>query len=219
MRSIDFTVGFLAAADSAGRDQPQLLHTIKNGVAAALGDLGVVVRIGGPRALHDTGEGGGLAQVEIRGVHIEVVDRGRLDAIGQVAVVGEVHIALEDLTLGHRLLDVHGQAHLAQLAGVVDADRLGGGGLVALLQRLLLEGQLDVLLRDRGATLGGIAGGIVEEGPEGAADVDGAVVEEPVVLDGHLRLLHDRGDLGQLDDDAVLVIRRGDDLVVCVVDA
>jgi hypothetical protein len=65
---------------------------------------------------------------------------------------------------------------------------------------------LDELLRDRRPALDGApVRDVGPESPGDAANVDAAVLVEPLVLDGDDRLLHDRVDLVARDEAASLV--------------
>ena len=140
---------------------------------------------------------------------------GRLDAVGAVAEVGDVEVALEDPVLGVVLLEGDGVAQLAELAGV---GVVGGGRRLFLGLRLVEQGLLDHLLRDRGSALDRAARLVGHERADGAADVEGAVLVEAVVLDRDDRLDHLARDLLEPDVDAVLVVERGDEGAVGVVD-
>jgi len=66
----------------------------------------VVHRVGRARVLRKSGEQRRLREVQVLSAFGEVVPGGRLDAIGLVAVVDEVEVALEDLVLAHGLLEL-----------------------------------------------------------------------------------------------------------------
>jgi hypothetical protein len=139
----------------------------------------------------------GLLEVHRLGAVAEVVLRRGLDPVGPVAVIDEVEVALKDLVLGEGLLQLDGVFQLLDLAGVVLGGRRLGPGLVAGPQGVLLQGDLDVLLGERGATAGDLTRGPVgDERPKNALQVSPAVLVEPVVLDGDLGGPHDRSDLG-----------------------
>ena len=146
------------------------------------------------------GEQRGLGQRQVPGVGVEVALGRGLDAEGAAAEVGDVEVALEDLLLGVLLLDGHRVAQLAQLAGVRlgrrGLHRLGALLLVLDVRRRLEQHLLDVLLGQRRAALHVLAGLVVDEGPQGAPEVDAAVLVEPRVLDRDDRFAHHRGDLG-----------------------
>ena len=68
--------------------------------------------------LHQAGQQGGLGQVKVFGVRIEVGKRRRLHAVGLVAVVDLVEVHRKDLVLGVGRFHTLGEDDLAQLAGV-----------------------------------------------------------------------------------------------------
>jgi hypothetical protein len=181
--------------------------------------LGLQHRVERRGLLDDAGEQGGLAEVELGGGDAEVVLGRSLDAVGLVAVVHEVEVALENLLLGEVLLDVQGVLEFLELAGVGLLDRSGGGILVPVAQRAVLQRDLDVLLREGRRSLGVAALEVGDHGPAEAAHVEAVVLVEARVLDGQLRVLHVLRDLRQRHDDAVLVVRVGDHLAVGVEDA
>jgi hypothetical protein len=81
------------------------------------------------------------------------------------------------------------------------------------------QGQLHHLLGDRRAALDrGLARLVGDQRPQGALEVEGAVLVEAGVLDGDDRLDHGPGDLRQRDVDAVLVVDRRDHVAVGVDD-
>ncbi len=151
-------------------------------------------RVGAVRVADHAGQHGGLLQVELAGVDAEEVHRGGLDAVGAVAVVGDVQVELEDLVLGVLLLQRDRVAQLLDLAGdgvflrLLHALRVATGGGRADLRHL------HVLLGEGRGALGVAADG-ADQGAHGALQIHRAVLEEAVVLDRDLRLLHDRGDL------------------------
>ena len=196
-------------------DHAELGHPVEDDVAAVEGALGGVGGVVAGGVLDQAREQRGLHVVEVLGVLGEVVAGGRLDAVRAVAEVGDVEVALEDPVLGVVLLEGDRVAQLAQLAGV---GVVGGGGRLLLGLRLVEQGLLDHLLGDRRATLHRAAGLVGDEGAERAADVHGAVVVVAVVLDADDRLHHLARDLAQRDVDAVLVVERGDEVAVDVVD-
>ncbi len=197
----------LACAAPRSRDDVELGHPGQHRVAPLRGLVGVVRRVVAGRVLDQPGEQGGLPQVELGGGLGEVVPGGSLDAVGPVTEVGDVQVALEDPVLGVLLLEGDRVAQLVDLALVGVGGRGGplGGGL-----RLVDQGHLDHLLGDRGATLGGAAGGLVlDERAQRAPQVERAVLVEAVVLDRDDRLAHDRGHLRERHVHAVLVVERG----------
>ena len=128
------------------------------------------------RATDDRRQQGTLAHRELGDVLVEVrLGRG-LDAVGAAAVVDGVEVVGQDLGLGLLLVDLQRDDQLLALAGQ---------GLV-----LGQEVVLDVLLGDRGATLGRPA---LDRGDEGATDAGGAdalVLVEAAVLGGEQGVLH-----------------------------
>jgi hypothetical protein len=119
-----------------------------------------------------------------------------------VAEVDDVQVAIEDLLLGHLLLEAGGEHDLLGLA------------LERLLRPELLE--LHELLGDRRAALADAAGVDVGlERPQHAAEVVAVVHPEAGVLDRQDGVHHVGRDLGQRDGLAVLlVLERRDELAV-----
>ena len=142
--------------------------------------------------MHQAGEHGSLAKVELVGRHPEIVFRSCLDAVGAVAVIGDVEITLEDLVLGQVVLQGNGVAQFLQLAGDRLLLRRTHPLLVASRHRHLDSGLFDVLLGESGTPLGRCPTHVGDQGAHGAAQVDGTVGVETVVLDGDLRLSHHR---------------------------
>ena len=201
-------------------DHTGLEHALEHDVAAVQSCLGVVAGVEAPRLLDQAGQQRGLRQRQLGRGGREVVPRGGLDAVRAVAVVRDVQVALQDLVLGHLLLERDRVLHLLDLAPEVLVHRGLRGLLVAGGEGVLLEGELDELLGERGRALAGVTAlGVVDRGAEHALRVDAAVLAEAVVLDGDLRVLHDLGDLGQRDHDAVLVVERRDHVTVGIQDA
>ena len=188
-------------------DDVELGHPREHRVAALLGAVRVVGRVVAGRVLHHAGQQRCLTQGQVGRRLGEVVPGGGLDAVGAVTEVGDVEVALEDPVLGVLLLERDGVAQLVDLALV----GVGGGGLLlGLGLRLVDQGHLHHLLGDRRAALRRTGVGLVgDEGAQRAAEVEGAVLVEAVVLDGDDRLAHDRRDLGQRDVHAVLVVEGG----------
>ena len=177
-------------------DAAELVHAVEHDVAPGHGPLGEVHRVGRAGVLRQAGEQGRLRQAELAGGDAEVVLRRGLDAVGPVAVVDEVEVALEDLVLGQLLLQRDGVLQLLELAHVVLLDRCGRRLLVAGAERGVLQRDLHVLLRERRGSRGGrSAAEVGDRCAHHALQVDAAVVVEAVVLDRDLGLAHDRRDL------------------------
>ncbi len=197
-------------------DRAELGHPVQHDVAPLDRQVVAVGRVELRRVLHEPGQRGGLVEVELACVDAEEVLGRGLDAVGAVAEVGGVQVALEDPVLRVLLLQGDREPQLAHLACVAvvggGRDLLGGVGRVH-------QGQLHQLLGDRGAALRRAAGGLVgHEGPEGAADVEGTVLVEAGVLDRHDGLAHDLRDVLQPHVQPVLVVDRGDDPALAVED-
>jgi hypothetical protein len=132
----------------------------------------------------------------------EPLGRG-LDPVRPGAEVGDVQVVLQDLVLGHGVLELGRVAHLLQLAGERVLGRglaLGGADVLVVLQHVA-----DVLHGQRGGTLvNRTVADVGRRGPQHALGVDGAVLVEPAVLGGDHRLPHDLGDLLELHRLAVL---------------
>ena len=176
-----------------GRD-PTLVVELLQHVGAPLPRCrGMLHRVVQRGARRDTGEQCRLGQRQLRGALAAEVGPGRLeDAVGAVPEVDRVEVRGEDPVLRPPLRQLPGERRLAHLA----RDRL----VVAAVR------VLDVLLRDRRSALDDrLVADVLPRGAEDAADVDPVVLEEPLVLDGDDRLLHDRGDLVGLHEHAALV--------------
>ena len=188
-------------------------HAVEHQVAALNGLIRVPDRVQLNGVLHQPRQHGRLGEREVLGRRAEIVLRRSLDAVRAVSVVGDVEVTLEDLPLLEALLQRHGVASLDDLAfdghlgGLLDAFvvALGGGRFH--------PDELHVLLRQRRSALS-VAGQRREEGAAEALEVDGAVLEEAVILDGHLRVLHVGRDGVERHVDAVLVEERGQHFAV-----
>ena len=132
---------------------------------------------------------------------------GGLDAISAFAEVDRVEVLRDDLVLGPVALELVGKRRFAEL--------LKDGAVVLGCERVLHE-----LLGDgRGALLGRAGQDVLVDGAGDALVVDAAVLVEAAILDRHDRLLHHRGDLVRLDEDAALVVReRGQANAVAIFD-
>ena len=138
----------------------------------------------------------------------EVRLRGRLDAVGAVAVVDLVHVRLEDLTPSPRLVELEREARLLELA---------------LERPLRADGPVEVpdeLLRDRRAALDDVARPVVlQRGAHDSLVVDAAVLVEAPVLDCDRCLPQPRRRLLERDGLPVVVRRdRAQKRAVCRVD-
>src|SRR5690349_969202 len=99
------------------------------------------------------------------------------DAVGTVAEVRNIEIALEDFILGQFVLERHCIPGLAQLAGKrrCSGECSPGFGLSALDQNVL-----DVLLGQRRSTLtAAISTRVVQQCADGANQVDTVMLIEP----------------------------------------
>jgi hypothetical protein len=218
LRRVQRQRGGLGRVGVGLRDQPHLRHPREDDVASLQRRVRVARRVVRRGLLHDPREQRGLWQCQVTGMRVEVPLGGRLHAVRAGSEERDVEVALEDLLLAVLLLQRDGVAELAQLAGVGLRDRrllrrrpllrvldVGGG----LEQHLL-----DVLLGQGRATLHVLAGLVVHQRPDGAAQVDAAVIVEAGVLDRDDGLAHDRGDVGDRHRDAVLVVERRDQRAV-----
>ena len=156
-------------------------HRQQDVVPARSGDLGAVERVVGARELRQPGEQRRLGKVQLGGVLRVVRLRGRLDPVGEVAVVHLVHVRGEDAVLRPGVVQLDREARLLQLP----LDR----ALAADVE------VADELLRDRRAALDDLAGvHVLPERPRDALDVDAAVLVEAPVLDRDGRLRHPGAD-------------------------
>ena len=145
-------------------------------------DLGVVDR----GTADDRGEDGRLLDGEVLG-GLAVVGLGRgLDAVGAASVVDGVEVVLEDLLLALLLVDLDREQDLLVLAG----ERAVRGQEVVL----------DVLLGDRGATLGGPATlDRDDDRPQHALGGHTVLLVEAAVLGRQHRLADVLGQVGDVD--------------------
>ena len=122
--------------------------------------------------------------------------RGSLDPVGTGAEVDGVEVGLEDLVLGHLLLEAQGEHGLTGLA----------------LEAPLVREQrvLDQLLGDRRAALLDPAGrDVLDQSTGQGTGVDALVLVELGVLHGQDGLHHGLGDLVEGDGLTVLVTVQG----------
>ena len=160
-----------------------VVHLVKDDLLAPLVGLGVEVGVVHGGVVRDADDGAHLGQRQILHLFVEVVPGRVPDALGiAVAEVDHVEIPLHDLPLLVLLLHLEGGEDLGELP----AD----GGLV-------FSGHVfPELLGDGGAAEGVLhPGEHVDEGAGGADPVHAVVPVEPLVLDGHQRVLHVQGDL------------------------
>jgi len=189
-------------------------HERENGVTPDECVLRVPHGVPAPGGLGDPREHGGLLDVEVGGGLAEVVPRGHLDAVLRGPELRDVEVALEDLVLGHLLLECDGEFRLAQLAPEAHFRGRGDGRLVPAAQARLDEHVLDELLREGRATLVRALDEVQDRGAEHAFGVDAPVVVEPFVLDGDHRGAHVRRHRVQRDHDAVLGVERRQEAAV-----
>ena len=151
------------------------------------------------------GEERGLRQVELGGPHPEVRLGTRLHPVGAVAEVHDVEVALEDLVLGHQLLEPAGEHGLPSLP----SDRL-------LVAELLLHD----LLGDGRAALDDLAFvDVAHQGADRRSGVEPVVAVEVGVLDGQHGVDGVLRDLREGHGLAVdVVLQRGEERPVGGVD-
>lgn len=131
-----------SAGASGRRVQPQLLglgivvlllrdvagrqHAVEHHVAARQAGVRVHlgIKIGG--RLRDAYERGGLRERQVERRHLEVVLRGRFDAVAAVPVVDDVQVLDQDVVFAEAFLQIDGQLGLADLALEGDVGRLFG---------------------------------------------------------------------------------------------
>ncbi len=149
-------------------------HPVEDVVAAV--ERARLVLIGGVsgRALEDAGDHGRFLEVEVGDVLAEKEVGGRLDAVGSVTQEEVIAVELEDLFLGVELLDLAREVELLKLAPQADL--------------AVEEERAGHLLGDRAPAFGTAAAEDLEDigpdGPQDAADVDTAVLEEARILRG-----------------------------------
>ncbi len=141
-------------------------HQRQDGTLPPLDRAGRAIRVPQPRVgvvigrrLGQSGQQRGFGQRQIGRALVEVGFGGRLDAVGQVAVIDLVEIDLEDFVFRIAPRDFGGQDRLFDLPG----QRPFGGE----------EGQLDQLLGDRAAAGGRVQVAIFDRVIERAGDADG----------------------------------------------
>ena len=156
-------------------DRAAVEHRLQDDVAARDRALEVDGRRVARRRLHQAGEQRGFRHRQLRRRLAEVTARRCLDAVQTVAEVDLVQIQLEDFVLGERALEPPREDQFLQLP----AD-----GLVRRQEALPRE-----LLRDRAAALRGAAVAKVgDRRSRHAADVEAAVIVEPLIFDGEDRV-------------------------------
>src|SRR6185437_16924258 len=101
-------------------------HVLQDDVAAGQRGGRVQQRVIVARAVDERGQQGGLRDGQLRGGGGEVALSRRLHAVGSVAEVHQVEVALEYLLLGERFLDRHGVFEFGDLPG----EGVGDGGLL-----------------------------------------------------------------------------------------
>ncbi len=177
-------------------------QAVEHQVAPLGGHVGIAEGVVADGVADQPGEEGGLALGQLAGAHPEVELGCCLHPVGAVAEVDRVEVALEDLVLGHLVLEAGGQHRFLELA------------LEILLGRE--QGVLHQLLGDGGAALEHVAGGDVgRQGPGGRPQVDAGVVVEGLVLDREHGVDHHLGDLRQRHRLAVLLpVQHGDQAAV-----
>ncbi len=170
-----------------GREVAQVTHALQDVFLAYLGALGIDHRVVGRRRLGQAGQHGGLGRRHVLDRLAEIHPGRAGKAIGALPQVDLVHVQLKDLVLGQVGLDLVGQQHFIQLAGV-----------------RLLAGQEEVarhLHGDGGGALRQAAAQVGQPGAQHANEVHAAVFVEAVVLDGqhgllhHIRYLRDRHEI------------------------
>ena len=194
------------------RDVVVFEHLPEHGVAAFEHLIGEPLRVERRRVLHDSGEHRRLLDVEILGVDAPVPVGGRFDAVDVrgARVVVDVHVAVENFLLVVLLLNRDSEFGLTQLTRIA----CGAFGFlrrfhtfgVILGMGVLCQHVLHVLLGQRRSALSRRGHHIVHRGTSDAFDVDAAVFEVPVVLDGDRRVLHILRDLVQRHLLAVLPV-------------
>jgi len=97
-------------------DVAQLHDAVERDPPALPGDIGLQHGVIGHRVLDQAGQERGLAPVELVDVLAPVDLRRGLDPVGATAEVDLVQVALEDLPLAHRLLELDGEDGLTGLA-------------------------------------------------------------------------------------------------------
>ena len=111
---------------------------------------GEPARIQADGLLNNTGQSGGLCQVQLTGVDTEVALSGGLNSVGTVTKIDSVEVALEDFVLGILLFDGNRKAQFADLAS--DGARACSFSLLCC-SRVDNQSVLDVLLRQSRSTL------------------------------------------------------------------
>ena len=156
----------LLLRDVAGRQ-----HAVEHHVAARQAGVRVHlgIKIGG--RLRDAYERGGLRERQVERRHLEVVLRGRFDAVAAVPVVDDVQVLDQDVVFAEAFLQIDGQLGLADLALEGDVGRLFGQ-----------HGVAHELLGDGGSAFQVAAAQVVDEGARDTGDVHAFVLVETHVL-------------------------------------
>ena len=153
-------------------DEPHLGHPLEHVGLALLGPLGVEIRVIAAGGLGDARQDGRFRQVQVFHVLGEVLLGRRLHPVGPMTQEDVIQIDVENLFLGHVIVDAVGQHRFPDFPG-----------------EALLRGQQDALhhlLGDGAAALDHLAGlQVAEKGPGDAGDVHPRVLEEAGVLRGH----------------------------------
>src|SRR5699024_10774516 len=189
-------------------------HAVEDHVAPFLALFGEEARGVQVAVADETGDRGCMVQFQYGGGDLAEGLGGGLHAVGTVAEVGDVEVALEDLVLAHLLFQGDGVPQLPDLSG--------DGLLTGVLEFLLGGGRLDldvldVLLGDGGSTFGVAAHG-ADRGTQGPGHVESTVFVEAGVLGGQDRVDHLVGDVFQFHEFTVLIEDFGDDAALGVVD-
>ena len=172
-------------------DEARLPHALQHVVAAPHHLLGIADGIEVVGALRDAGEGRGLDQLEAGGRLVEEVPGCGLHAVVALAHVDEVAVQREDVLLAVALLDLDGEEGLGDLPPPAPP-----AGVEEVLRHL--HGERGRALRDAARA------NVLHDGAQHAVEVHAAVLEEPLVLDGHDRLAQQRRHLPLGQHDAPL---------------
>ena len=172
-------------------------HRIEDVIATLSCHVLSRTRIRGLGAAEQADEKGRLVRVQLIGSRAEVHVRRGLDAIRTATEVHDVQVALENVSLVVRLLELDRQHRFL---------RFTGERAVAVQVAVL-----DQLLRDRAAALQRATTHVVPQGPDDTTRIDTTMVEEMTVLrrdqrvDDHGRDLVERHWLAK-----TVLLERGD---------
>jgi hypothetical protein len=183
----------------------QFEHSFQDVLLAHLRAFRIDDRVVRGGRFRQAGEHGGFGERDVLQVLAEIDPRGARESIGALSQINLVHVDLENLVFRQRALDLVGEQHFVDLAGV---------GLFARQEEISRD-----LHGDRAGTLGRVA--VRQRHRAGAKDtgqVDTAVIVETRVFNGEYRLLEVIRHVLNTHDAAPFFAEFADQHVICRVD-